>query len=459
MKKIVFFLSIIQLLFLGCSKDWLDEKRDIKLIVPTTLADLRLLLNNGLTLPYDNIGIGEVAAGDYYINETFWNSVDEMQRFAYIWKDPFKGRATVFEWNNSYNQIEVANVILGALSKLKPSINEQEQWNDIKASALFIRARAFFNLSSIFALPYSPANLNLPGVHLRLDPDINTEVKRATIEKTYEQIIGDLIMAASLAQVIPINKDNIGKAAVHGQLARVYLVMGDFESALENAEKCLSYPEVKLLDYSTLKSTDAFPFKRYNEEVILSATMAANYGSFFSPNGKIVPELYHSYESNDLRKSLFYRINAVDSSYSFRGMYLGLRGIFSGIATDEIYLIKSECEARSGNISSAMKTLNELLITRYAKDSFNELQASTKSEALDLILMERRKELVLRGLRWTDIRRLSLDDGHKIALSRTIEGIEHKLPVGDKRYAFPIPDYVTEKYGIEQNPGWQDVIK
>ncbi|WP_232046382.1 RagB/SusD family nutrient uptake outer membrane protein [Sphingobacterium daejeonense] len=35
------------------------------------------------------------------------------------------------------------------------------------------------------------------------------------------------------------------------------------------------------------------------------------------------------------------------------------------ISTNEIYLIKAECEARAGNITTALQTVNELLKNRY----------------------------------------------------------------------------------------------
>ncbi|MFP9100715.1 RagB/SusD family nutrient uptake outer membrane protein [Flavobacterium sp. RHBU_24] len=94
------------------------------------------------------------------------------------------------------------------------------------------------------------------------------------------------------------------------------------------------------------------------------------------------------------------------NGHSYWGSYDGSPLPFSGIATDEIYLIKSECLARAGKFTEAMQVLNTLLEKRWIAGTFFPLSA-TGTAALDIILSERRKELVLRGLRWSDLRRLN----------------------------------------------------
>jgi len=71
--------------------------------------------------------------------------------------------------------------------------------------------------------------------------------------------------------------------------------------------------------------------------------------------------------------------------------------------------------------------------------------------ALGTILNERRKELLFRGLRWSDVKRLNRD-GAGIILSREINNQEFVLPPNDKRYAIALPEDVLEMTGMEQNP-------
>ena len=122
---------------------------------------------------------------------------------------------------------------------------------------------------------------------------------------------------------------------------------------------------------------------------------------------------------------------------------------FDGVSTNEIYLIRAEANARQGKTTDAMRDLNELLAMRHT-DTFVPLAASSPSHALDLILLERRKELLMRGLRWVDIKRLN-KEGAGITLKRTVEGVEYMLSPNDLRYALPIPEDVITLSGIEQN--------
>lgn len=454
MRKYIIILQLaLTLVCQGCSKDWLNEKRDIKLIVPETLSDLRLLLNNGLVLPFDNTGIAEISSDEFYLADNYWESRGQDERLAYIWTDVFKGSAAVPEWDNAYKQIEICNVVLEAIGNIKPTTAEEGEWKDIKGTALFYRAKAFFNLATVFCAPYGKENMGKPGIYLKLSADINSEVTRATVQATYEHILADLKQSLLLVKHIPLNKDNPSRAAVYGQIARCYLDMSEYIQSGLYADSCLALNNT-LLDYNTLNPGDTYPFKRYNDEVILNASLSGNYSSFYAPNSKIPEELIASYSDNDLRKKLFFTLNAADASYSFRGTYLGIKTMFSGLAVDELYLVKAESYARQGKLEVAIKTLNDLLVTRYVTGTYTPIPVTQGDEVLRSILAERRKELVLRGRRWADLRRLNDDPDLAVTVTRTVGGKNYSLLPGSPRYAFPLPDYVISAYNLEQNPGW-----
>jgi hypothetical protein len=120
------------------------------------------------------------------------------------------------------------------------------------------------------------------------------------------------------------------------------------------------------------------------------------------------------------------------------------------LATDEVYLIRAECFARAGDVVDALKDLNTLMAKRIKSAFFVPFIASTGTDALKLILTERRKELVMRGLRWTDLRRLN-KEGYNIALTRVINGQTYTLLPNDPRYILPIPDDVIVFTGMQQN--------
>ncbi|MNT13620.1 SusD family protein [compost metagenome] len=78
------------------------------------------------------------------------------------------------------------------------------------------------------------------------------------------------------------------------------------------------------------------------------------------------------------------------------------------------------------------------------------ITAVSKEDAIAKILIERRKELVWRGLRWSDIKRLN-KIGSEITLKRILNGTDHVLLPNDPRYALPIPDDEIVRSGIDQN--------
>jgi hypothetical protein len=123
--------------------------------------------------------------------------------------------------------------------------------------------------------------------------------------------------------------------------------------------------------------------------------------------------------------------------------------MFSGLATDEVYLIKAECLARTGNYTQAMNVLNQLLVTRYKSGTFVPIVAANAQEALDTILAERRKELPFRGLRWSDLRRLNLE-GRNIIVNRFVNGENYELLPKSNRYVLPIPENVKVLGQVEQ---------
>jgi hypothetical protein len=234
-------------------------------------------------------------------------------------------------------------------------------------------------------------------------------------------------------------------------LARVYLSMGNYSNAKLSADECLTNYG-SLMDYNndpSINTQNTYPFALFNSEVIFHSAMYIGDYLFLMDTA-----LYHLYSPGDLRKNLFYTFNP-DSTIDFIGSYDGDGAFFSGLATDEVYLIRAECEARSGDITSALTDLNTLLVKRYVTGTFTPLTVSTADSALVLVLTERKKELITRAQRWSDLRRLNKDIRFAIILTRTCLGTIYTLPPDDHRYTFPIPDDVIQYAPqLQQNPGW-----
>lgn len=446
----IFFILVIATLFISCQK-YLDKKQDSSLVVPASLQDLQALLDDNRRININqNSGIGEASADNYYLTDADYSAlVSQKDRSIYSWESEIFYDNFPNDWSNIYAVVNRANIVLDKLKQIELTQGNQALWNNVRGSALFIRAEAFFVLARNFSKAYDSVSASVDlGIPLRLEPDFNLSSTRSSIAQTYSQILGDLYNAASLLPAVPVHVLRPSKPAAYALLARVYLSMRNYSRAGLFADSCLRLFNT-LIDYNTLNPTASLPFSQFNSETIYYANGAITHIAV--GRGKIDSLLYQSFSSNDLRKQLFFVSNG-NGTYSFKGHYSGIAStMFVGIASDEIYLIKAECLARQGNIAEAMNTLNILLLKRWKTGTFIPFASSNSSEALSIILTERRKELLMRDLRWMDIKRLN-KEGSAIMLKRILNGQQIGLEPNDLRFALPLPAYILALTGMPQNP-------
>ncbi|MES2373437.1 MAG: RagB/SusD family nutrient uptake outer membrane protein [Bacteroidota bacterium] len=448
-RKNILILTLVLLVsgLLGCKK-YLDEKPQLSLATPSTLKDLQAVLDDILRQNRLSNELIEIGCDDYYATTTGFFSSTQSDLLSYLW-DPNAGTNDNFSWDHSYSVIYSDNVVLDALPKIVYDPKDSAQFNSIKGSALFYRAFQFYELAQVYCLPYADNTKSGLGIVLRTKPDIETKSVRATLQETYEKIIADLKIAADLVPITTLYPTRPNKAAVYGMLARVYLSMNDYVNAGNYANQCLQLYST-LMNYNNL-TQGAIP--HFNTETIYYNMTTASSFIYNGSIGKVDSTLYSSYAANDMRKTIFYKDNG-DNTYRFVGSYDAdyyNQGIFDGICTDEMYLIRAESAARSGNKDAAIADLNTLLQTRWKTGTFTPFIAATAADALKTVLTERRKELTRRGLRWTDIRRLNAI-GANITLTRIINGTTYTLPPGDLRWAYLISQYVIDHSEILQNP-------
>jgi tetratricopeptide (TPR) repeat protein len=452
-KRYLIYLFMLQaMLVLSCKKgDFLAENPDQSLAIPTSIKDCQALLDNDLVMNgYGNAGypnLGLIGSDDYYVTAQQFSLYALTDQHAVVWAKQIYTEEEVNDWDLPYRTVLYANVAIQALDALRPAQEQQTTWNNVRGSAFFFRAYAYHQLAQIFIPVYDSSKAAAdPGLPLRQGTDVNERFQRASVQQTYDQMITDLAAAIPLLPDTSLYPTRPCKAAAYGLLSRIYLSAGAYGAALRYADTCLQLrPE--LLDYNTLDASNPLPFTRSKPEVIFGA---ANFSSGPLNIGRSLTDslLFGSYQPADLRKALFFK-----SGRYFFGRYDEEGFAFSGIATDEVYLNRAECYARAGDIASAMADLNHLLITRWESGSFTPVVAADAAEALQIILMERRKELLYRGLRWADLRRLNKQPATAITLIRVVNGQTYTLPPNDLRYVYPIPDKVLAlNPKIVQNP-------
>ena len=434
----------------SCKKTFLNQLPSTALVVPSTLADYQQLLDNTLVMGLTPV-LGEVSADNFYLPYSSWQSIDSRERNAYAWaSDLYSGQGKVDDWDVPYQQVFYANVVLEGLPTIPMTTMNQQQWQNIQGSALFLRAYAFYNVAQLFAPPYDSGTAgNDPGIPLRLHSDVRAPSIRASVAATYAQITGDLQLARQLLPpTLPTqNPNRPSQPAALALLARIYLAMRAYDSAGRYADSALQLYD-SLIDYNILNPSSRFPFNALNAEVLYQSNVLSYtqcLAGIAYPNTIVDSTLYGSYGTNDLRRSVFYLLSSTGHPYMKAG-YAGLIWPFSGLATDELYLIRAECAARASRTVDALADLNHLLRRRYQSGTFVPISVATATQARDSILAERRKELPFRGIRWTDLRRLNLE-GHNIILTRMLNGTSYQLLPGSKRYTLPIPPDI-----IQSNP-------
>jgi starch-binding outer membrane protein, SusD/RagB family len=445
---IVFALCIISC---SCTK-FLDKKPNQQLTTPSTLDDLGQLLNDYDRMNANYPSSGEISADNYYLPDDGWAATGlELHRNLYLWQ---KYDDVGSDWTSSYRDIETANVIIDNLENLPvKTVTDKERSEQLKAMALFVRAYFHYALSQLYMPVYNAATANVDlGIPLKLSSDVNEKMTRASAQGTYNRIIADIKAALPQLPLKPDIKYLPSLPAAFGLLSRVYLSMQEYKEAGLYADSCLQIYNA-LINYNTIDVASDAPFIQFNAEDIYD-TQAAYPSALYQGNAKVDSVLYKSYSDDDIRKAAFFSPNG-DGTYYFKGNYTGKANdptMFTGIATDEMFLTRAECFVRQGDSLNALKDVNLLLSKRIKDGKFIPYSLPVEGGLLKLILNERRKELPFRELRWTDLRRLNKEQEFKDTLYRYINGKEYILLPESIRYTLQIDKRSIQISGIEQNP-------
>ncbi|MDO5981393.1 RagB/SusD family nutrient uptake outer membrane protein [Flavivirga spongiicola] len=327
-------------------------------------------------------------------------------------------------WLELYEAIFNANVALEVIDNLEGDFNNE------KATALYLRGLAYYYLVTRFGgVPLLPQN--------------TTEiVQRSTAAETWSFITTDLTNAESLADNFT-NESFVSKEAIQALLARVYISTGNNSGAENMAEAVIASTSGNF----SLESNFASIFsKNGNNEVIFSlgndpVELVRQYVTFnpndhpvsgsqqFAPTDDIFNNLY---TNADLRKDatliVFNSQNIINKYTESRNLPV----IVSRLA--EMYLISAEAQG----YPSGLTRLNELRNVRGLGDS----SATNQDSFIDAILDERQKEFYAEGFYWYD-------------LVRTDKAIERLDNVTEQnQLLLPIPQREIDLTGISQNPGY-----
>ncbi|MBB2953807.1 RagB/SusD family nutrient uptake outer membrane protein [Sphingobacterium sp. JUb56] len=460
------FLVGLLLLLQGCGKSFLEIKPNQRQKVPNTVADYMAILDNASSFinPVNSRSshtLGIIGADEYEIPTAVYGTFPvgltfDYQKNAYEWNAKIYqggegGIVIPTDFDMGYQRILLANLVLEGLTKIVPLSLEVEMWNHAKGMALFHRAWNYYCLLQLYAPVYSTVSAKSDlGIPLRKESDPTMKLARSSVHDCYDLVITDLKNALDFLPEKSIVKFRPNRQAALALMARINFQIEDYRAASDYASDCIDAGGA-LMDYNNLK-IQAYPFPIYgieNEEVIFAMTAydaLAYSGEYLA----VRLDLFDSYEATDLRKTLFFERDR-NNLVRYRGSYFGNRFLFTGLALDEIYLIRAESMVRLGKLNEALKDLNLLLKNRYKKETYIDLAIQNKDELLDRVLEERRKELLFRGVRWEDLRRLNKDPATATILKRNIASKEFELLPNSPRYVWPFPEEAINVGGYPQN--------
>jgi starch-binding outer membrane protein, SusD/RagB family len=373
-------------------------------------------------------------------------------------------------YSSAYRPAELATRLILNIDK----IPQNAQRDNIEGQARFIRALCHFDLVRIYSkIPtQSPdANQSLGMFYLDvISPFLKPS--RPTVEKTYEKIIADLLIAKD--KIGTASTGTLGRAnrtAVYALLSRVYLYMGDYNKVIQYGNLAVSGNSVcPMTDFVGLwddLNSSGVLFKLKIEQVD-----AALPGVPFSQTvgGKIRSEyvlqksVADLFKSTDIRKTAYIKTSdfsgkIYNNIIKYDGRPVGNANIVDVkvIRLEEVYLNLAEAQYRIDG--GGLAFLDAVRAQRYSSFISG---AETGQALLDAILLERRLELAFEMDRFFTLKRTNVamtrianEGDYSDGTGTNVEVSALTIPVGSFKWQLPIPqDQRDLNPNLQQNPGY-----
>lgn len=372
-------------------------------------------------------------------------------------------------WSSAYQAIYGANAVIEGIEASKSVLLHAQTRTQLTAEAKFIRAFSYFYLVNCFG--------DVPLV-LTTNLAENSNKPRTAANIVYQQIINDLIEATNglPADYAAGGGERIraNKWAAKALLARVYLYTGDNANAILQATDVIGQTGLYQLETADLNkvflknSSETIWQLQQNVNKDFSGNAVPEALSFLpsplhtGPAGDLSSSLLQSFEPGDLRKAAW--IDSTDFSqggqnYRARFIYkykTGFHNLAIGSAATEyymvlrfaeMYLIRGEAFALSGQLSAGIDDLN---ILRQRAGILPLSKSLTRDQTLAAIAKERQTELFGEwGHRWFDLKRTGKAE-------QVLSAISAKQPWrGNYQLLYPIPKTELQRdHFLTQNPNY-----
>jgi hypothetical protein len=351
-------------------------------------------------------------------------------------------------WKTYYNHLKAANDVIALTEG-----TDDPTMLVYRGQALAARAFDYLNLAQTYQFTYvgHENDLCVPIITEGMTEEEMQTNPRATVAQVYELIMSDLNQAVELlaGNDNGTNKDKIDEAVAYGLRARANLLMQKWADAAKDAEKALaggtpySLAEVSKPAFNSASAdswlwgvmitpdNDVVTTGIINWPSHLCSLTGNGYTTLTGAWRYVSSALYNQIPDTDIRKQWFISPDTTSTLVDNASVggesvidYFGLTpyanvkfGAYQDVMgnttnsqdwplmrVEEMYYIKAEGEAMSGNVSAAKRTLEDFVKT-YRNPSYS-CTASSAQDLQDEIWLQRRMEFWGEGFSLFDVLRL-----------------------------------------------------
>lgn len=411
-------------------------------------------------------------------------------------------------WSAAYTYIANVNYFLPKVEALLQKYGDEDAVNltRYRGEAYFLRALCYAYLADKFCNSPTVIDPNTPatGAPLQLTyyptGDYSYYPGRSTLKETYDQIKSDLAQAyndiyayetsglsGATANLKP-NANYISSYAVRALQARVALLCGEYENAIDYANQVINsgiYTLTNTDDYMDMWINDKGSeviFVPYGNTDQGCAATGSDYINDDDTKADYVAtaNTLNMYDELDIRLYAFFegRDLNIEGNYVYSPCFVkfpgnpalntgssnALKNLPKAFRLSELYLILAEAAYETNQPTLANNALNDLRAERiYDYEDVNLSGIVLR----DAIREERAKELIGEGFRMSDLRRWKLGVSRTFSYddsdyAQTVDALRSismavSFPTGNKLFILPIPSdemQANPQLNGQQNPDW-----
>jgi starch-binding outer membrane protein, SusD/RagB family len=361
-------------------------------------------------------------------------------------------------WSAGYAAVNRANIVLAGIDANAAIAGSRA--NAFRGEVRFCRALAYFYLQSLYARrPFNADNGASLGVPLRLTANVSNagaSLARSTQTQVFNQILDDLNFAETNLPSnysTPVNDSNVVRAHKNAAIAlkmRIYMHMNRWQDVITEGNKIVSANapfvspsniqhslRANVLDvfrtpYTTSESIFSLPMSNTNSPGTQNG-LGQYWTTEFGLNGTGTSILTDAgWKSTDIRRLLFVTPAAGSTPARWTKFNDDLNNYVPILRYAEVLLNLAEALAREeAGTSVNTRALAILNAIRQRSDATTTFAPATKQDLINLILNERRIELLGEGFRSLDLMRQ--------VLAFPAKGSVSSVPTTSVSYVWPIP--------------------